>query len=174
MTPNEPTVLVDSELLAIYLNDHWAGAAAGGALARRLWRQNASSDWGDRLRRLAEEIKEDDQTLARLRSHFSVDGGRAKRVFARASEIGSRLKPNGRMFGYSPLSRLLEAEAMLSGVAGKQRLWSACRHGLPPGSAPAFDFETLERRAGQQLELLREFHHHAAGLAFNNRAGARA
>jgi len=156
------------ELLSIYLDDHWAGAAAGASVAKRMLRQNRNTRWAEDLAWLREQIESDRSTLSELRKRLQVSGGKTKRRLAVAVERISRLKPNGRMVRYSPLSRVLEAEAMMSGITGKQRLWAALRHGQPMAvDLSGFDFEKLERRAEEQIEMLRTFHHEAAAVAFS-------
>lgn len=160
------------ELLSIYLDDHWAGAAAGGRLANRMLRQVRSTGWAEDMAWLCEQIESDDRILSELRQRLQTSGGKAKRRLAVMIETISRLKPNGRIVGYSPLSRVLEAEALMSGSAGKQRLWAALRHGQPmTADLSGFDFEVLERRAEEQIEMLRSFHHQAAAVAFSTDIG---
>lgn len=157
----------DMRLVEIYLDDHWAGAAAGIAVARRLAANNSNTQWGARLSDLVDQIEEDDETLARIRSSLGVDGGKAKRVLALAGERLARLKLNGRLISYSPLSRLLECEGIEAGVSAKRRLWSALLVGM--GDFPElseYDFERLMQRADDQLDLLRQFHSHAASIVF--------
>lgn len=158
---------LDWRLLEIYLDDHWAGAAAGESLARRLHRNNSRTVWADKLAWLVAQIEADDRTLADLRDTLGMDSGGVKRALALFAERVSRLKLNGQAFGYSPLSRVIEAEAMMAGIAGKHRLWAALRHGLREDLAPpGFDFAELERRAEEQLDVLRSFHQEAAAIAF--------
>lgn len=156
--------LVAADYIEIYLNDHWAGAGAGVAVARRLARHNRKTVWADRLRTLARDIEEDEHTFAAIRQAMGVSGGRFKRLLALVGERLSALKPNGGSFGYSPLSRILESEMMLAGVSAKHRLWvslqACCRE--DPRLA-GVDVERLEKRAEEQLELLRDFHRDAAG-----------
>mgnify|MGYP002624834456 CR=1 FL=1 len=152
--------------LEIYLNDHCAGAVAGVRLAKRLARQNSGSRWADDLRELAEEIETDARILARLRKDLKISGGEIKRLIALLGMRVSSLKPNGQLRGYSPLSRLLEAEALQSGVISKQRLWAALAD-ASRSDLEAYDFEELDRRAKRQQELLRDFHHDAARTALS-------
>ena len=57
------------DLLAIYLNDHLAGATAARELVRRAASRNRGSDYGRVLERLAAEIDEDrDALLAIMRA----------------------------------------------------------------------------------------------------------
>lgn len=158
-----------NRLLAIYLDDHWAGAGAGRALARRLHRHNDPGPWADRLRRLADEIDRDLGTLDDVRAALDLDGGGVKRALALAGERAGRLKPNGRILRHSPLSRVIEAEALMAGVAAKHRLWAALQECT--GNRPeleAFDFAALARTAEDQLEMLRAFHREAAADAFSS------
>ncbi|HET8739814.1 MAG TPA: hypothetical protein VFO17_08795 [Acidimicrobiia bacterium] len=150
------------KLVAIYLNDHWAGAGAGKALAKRVEGHNRGTEWGPILAEVATQIAEDERTLRELRERLGVGGGAAKRFLAVAGERVSRLKLNGRLVGFSPLSRLLEIEALICGVAGKKCLWSALR--AIPGSTDLSDFELerLEQRAIEQMEILMSAHEKAA------------
>ena len=51
----------------------------------------------------------------------------AKQVVGWLGEKAGRLKPNGQLRGYSPLSRLVELEGLALGVTGKLALWKALR-----------------------------------------------
>src|SRR5215203_957460 len=105
--------------LEIYLADHLAAAAAGLALVRRAARSNTGTRTGDTLRRLTFEIDEDRHTLRRLVTDLGFTGSKPKEVVAWAAEKMGRLKRNGQLRGYSPLSRVLELEALSVGIAGK-------------------------------------------------------
>lgn len=159
-----PATRSDAErLLGIYLDDHRAGAGAGSALADRLATAGGGTEWGQRLRALADEIHADEQTLLAVREALGIGGGGLKRTLARIAERLGRLTPNGRIIRRSPLSTLVECEVLMAGVAGKQRLWAALRVGL--GDDPrlaAVELTDAERRADLQLETLREFHEHVA------------
>lgn len=160
------------ELLATYLDDHRAGAAAGKSLSRRMARENSDTGWADRLTGLADDIEADDRTLGELRKVLGVRGGLAKRVLATVAAGAGRLKLNRRIVGYSPLSRVLEAEAMMAGVIAKKCLWVAMRsRGDLDDHTALFDFSALEARAQDQIELLAEFHEAAAKAAFTGAGG---
>lgn len=101
-------------------------------------------------------------------------GGLAKRALARVAAQAGRLKLNHRLVGYSPLSRVLEAEAMLAGVTAKKCLWAAMRsRGDTEDQTAQFDFASLEKRASDQIQLLTEFHEAAAKAAFTGDDGRR-
>ena len=90
--------------LSIYLDDHRAGATAGTDLARRLWRTNRSGPWGTELKEIRELIKAEKETLDSVRAAVGVSGGQAKRTLALLSAQVARLKPNGHLLRYSPLT----------------------------------------------------------------------
>jgi hypothetical protein len=156
------------KLLQIYLDDHWAGAAAGRALAQRLFANNRNTEWGDRLLDLVNQIDQDHRILGEIRDALGFDGGKAKRYLALAGERVGRLKPNGRMVSYSPLSRLLECEAMEAGVSGKRSLWVSLNEAVQGAGLAGYDFGELISRADAQIDLLRSFHSEAAAQAFRD------
>jgi hypothetical protein len=142
-----------------YLNDHRAGATAGTALVRRIWRSNRRTKWGPVIEKVAETIEQDLVVLDEVRDAAGVSGGDLKRVAALLTERAGRLKLNGHILTYSPLSRVLELEALMSAVRGKQSLWVALRTAAP--SHPEwsdFDFAALEERGSEQLETLGRVH----------------
>jgi len=142
-----------SELLEVYLNDHLAGATAGVALARRL--ADAEAGWAPDLGRLADEIREDRSALLELMRLLDVRPRRYKSVLAWAGEKAARLKPNLRLVRRSPLSRVLELEAMRLGVEGKMAGWRTLHEvaGTEP-RLPAARLEALLARARVQAEEL--------------------
>jgi hypothetical protein len=151
--------------LAIYLNDHLSGATVGVELARRTARENAGNSVGVFLSdSLLPEIVEDRRTLLRLMAALGVRPSHGKQLAGWALEKVGRLKPNGRVRGYSPLSRLLELEGLAAGIHAKQALWVSLAAALDPATAPGFDFDALAGRADSQRRRL-EDHRRAAATA---------
>src|SRR4051812_49743271 len=122
---------VDARLIAIYLNDHLAGATGGLELARRALGANRGSDFEAPLERLATEIAEDRDALVDVMGRLGVARDPLKVWAGWAAEKWGRLKLNGRISGYSPLSRVLELEVLALGVEGKRTMW----RGAAPGVA---------------------------------------
>jgi hypothetical protein len=116
---------VPARLLPIYLNDHLAGATVGLELARRALRENEGTELGAFLGELLAEIREDRQTLIRLMERLGVARSPVKIAASWTAEKLGRLKLNGRLTGYSPLSRLLELEGLAGGIEAKRALWLA-------------------------------------------------
>src|SRR5947208_8721296 len=107
---------VDLRMLGIYLNDHRAGATAGLEIARRSLGSNRGNAYGDFLERLAVEIEEDLHTLEDLMDTLGIGRDRPKSTAAWLGEKAGRLKLNGRLLSYSPMSRVVEIEVLCLGV----------------------------------------------------------
>jgi hypothetical protein len=141
--------------LAIYLNDHLAGATAGTALARRTAGANADRPSGPALQQLAAEIEEDRRSLLDVMSRLDVKRDRIKVWAGSAAEKAGRLKLNGELLRYSPLSRVVELEGLGLGVVGKLAMWRALRQTL--ASDPrldGIDLDALIARAEGQRDRL--------------------
>jgi hypothetical protein len=107
------------------------------------------------------DLEADAATLAAVAARLSVPDDPLKRALARAGELVGRLKPNGRLNTYSPLSRLLEIEVLLAGMDAKRSLWRSLDT-LAVEELSDFDFEELQRRASDQRARLIGFHAQAA------------
>jgi hypothetical protein len=153
-------------LLAIYLNDHLAGATLGVELARRSRAANEDDpELGPALASLCAEIEQDRATLELLMDRLEISRSRVKPAGAWVSERLGRLKLNGRWTGYSPLSRLIELEGLHLGITGKLRMWEVV--GETVGDrAGAIDFGQLAERAAAQRDRVGEMHRAAAARAF--------
>jgi hypothetical protein len=151
--------------LGIYLNDHLAGATLGLDLVRRARSSNEGNAYGDELAQLAREIEEDRESLLRLMEELDVPRDQLKIASAWVAEKVGRLKLNGSLFSYSPLSRLVELEGLSLGVTGKLSLWENLRTATP-GGVSSVDLDQLIERARSQLERLEDMRKRAAAEAF--------
>lgn len=152
-------------MLAIYLNDHLAGATVGVELAGRLRGSNEGDpEFGPALAEICAEIEADRETLKEMMDRLGVDRSKLKPLVATLGERLGRLKPNGQLRGYSPLSRLDELELLQIGVVGKRRLWRALEH-THADDLPDFELGALAERATEQLRRLEALHLKAAALA---------
>jgi hypothetical protein len=134
-------------LLEIYLADHLAASTAGLELARRSARSNAGNATGEFLRGLVVEIEDDRETLKRVIAKLGFRPSRPKEAAAWVAEKVGRLKLNGQVRGYSPLSRVLELESLAVGIAGKEALWRALQRVV---AVDTVDLEGLIERARRQ------------------------
>jgi hypothetical protein len=154
------------KLLAVYLQDHHAGAVTGLNLARRIAGENEGTPYGEELARIAREIEQDQQTLEKLMAELDVGTDRIKDTVAWGGEKLGRLKPNARWFSYSPLSRLVELEGLVIGVTGKLGLWRALQRVAPEiDGLDGVDFAALAARASEQRARLEDLRLSAAAEA---------
>ncbi len=151
--------------LAIYLNDHLAGSTLGLDLAKRSHSSNEGNAYGDALADLAREIEEDREALLSLMDELDVPKDHLKVASAWAAEKIGRLKLNGSLFSYSPLSRLVELEGLYLGVTGKLSLWTNLKTATPGGLTSA-DLDELIARAESQRSRLEDLRRRAAAEAF--------
>ncbi|MFJ7589367.1 hypothetical protein ACIQZO_18705 [Streptomyces sp. NPDC097617] len=150
-------------LLAIYLNDHLAGAGSGVSLIRRMARAHRGTPAGPPLAELAEQIAEDRESLREIMTAFDVPAQWHRVVVGRLAEKAGRVKLNGRLVSRSPLSDVLELEAMRIGVEGKASLWQSL--GILADTADHLDRAAIDRllsRARHQAAVLEGLHVEAA------------
>ena len=88
------------------------------------------------------------------------------------SERVGRLKLNGRVRTYSPLSRFIELDFLAIGIDGKKLLWATLRDLADFRSRlPDVDFEHLIERAERQRAAIEPFRADAARAALGGAAG---
>jgi hypothetical protein len=88
---------------------------------------------------------------------LGIDASPVKPAGAWLLEKAGRLKLNGQLRGYSPLSPLVELEGLEAGVSGKRSLWQVLGHAFPAAARlERFDFDALVVRADEQLQGLQE------------------
>jgi hypothetical protein len=151
------------KLLRIYMQDHLAAATGGVQLARRARGANEGTTYGDALARIADEIEADRRSLEAMMEDLGFGADRAKNLALWAAEKAGRLKTNGQLRGYSPLSRLIELEGLVAGINGKLSLWRALIEVAP--SQPKLDTDRLQRlleRGEEQLATVEELRTRAA------------
>jgi len=146
-----------SRLLGIYLNDHLAGATGGVGLARRLAESFQDSAHRGELADIADQVGGDRRTLLAVMGDLRIPVNRFKVAAGWLGEKVGRLKLNARLIERSPLSGVIELEAMSLGVAGKIAGWRSLREisehrpELDPGR-----FDRLIDQAEHQLAVLEE------------------
>jgi hypothetical protein len=155
------------DLLAIYLNDHLAGATAARELVRRAASSNRGSDYGRFLKLLATDLDEDRNTLLDIMRSLGAAVDQLKVLGGWGAEKLGRFKLNGRLLGYSPLSRVLELETLALGVRGKLALWRTLELLGPERPAlESFELPYLITRAERQLNEIEGYRLRAGAEAF--------
>jgi hypothetical protein len=158
---------MERKLLRIYLQDHLAGSTGGLELARRVRGANEDTPYGEPLAKLADDIEADRRSLESIMDDLGFGADRAKNVAFWAAEKAGRLKLNGQIRGYSPLSRMIEIEGLITGVNAKLSLWRTLRD--VAGSVTELDADRLARlieRAERQIGTLHELRTRAGRDAF--------
>jgi hypothetical protein len=153
--------MAEEKLLRIYLNDHLATASAAAALARRAQRSNSGGELGRFLEELAAELEDDLANVESAMRELGLKPSAVKRSLGVVGERIGRLKLNGRIVSYSPLSRLAELEGLSALVAHNACLWRTLEM---LGVARAAG---LAERSEGQVAALRRHRLDAARLAFH-------
>jgi hypothetical protein len=149
-------------LLGIYLNDHFGGSTGGVQMARRARDANEGTEFALPLAVVCREIEEDRATLETVMEELGIGRSRVKPALAWLGEKVGRLKPNGRLRGYSPLSRVVELETLVLGITGKLRLWRLLDRVLDGESAA--DLPALAARAEGQRDRVEDLQRRAIAL----------
>lgn len=154
-------------LLGIYLNDHLVGATAGGEMFRRSAR-SARGPAKQELERLTAEVVHDRKSLLELMRVMAVPVRRYKVLGGWVLEKVGRLKFNGHLLSRSPLSDLVELEALLLGVQGKAAGFRALRNLADQDARlDAAQLDRLIGRAERQAEVLEPLRMQAAQRVFH-------
>jgi hypothetical protein len=155
------------DLLALYVEDHLALSLAGLRLAKRCERENRGNELGLFLARLVPELEEDRAVLMNVAHALGGARSRVKEVLAATGELVARLKLNGRILGYSELSRVWELEGLMAGTQSRRSLWRILgKFGSKDPRLAGFEFEQFEERARGHQEELERWHLKSGRQAF--------
>ncbi|ATB26966.1 hypothetical protein [Melittangium boletus] len=158
---------VNLDLLRIYLNDHLMGSVLGLELARRSHAENEDHPVGGFLASLVDELQAERATLKSVMLALDLKRDVLKQGAAWVGEKLGRLKFNGRLMSYSPLSRLVALEALSLGTEGRLSMWRTLRRlASRDARLGRFDFNVLIHRAEQQRRALERWRQQASDEAF--------
>lgn len=171
-----PAHLLGVDLVALYVQDHLALSLGGVRLAERALRENRDGPFGEFLGRFVGELQQDRDTLKELAARLGGARSTVKELVVFAGELVGRLKLNGRLLGYSPLSRVWELEGLMAGTDSRRGLWRLLARAQKKDPRLAgFDFARLEARARGHREELDRLRLLAAEVMLGaGRAGGRA
>jgi hypothetical protein len=152
-----------SDLLAIYLNDHAAASAGAAGLTHRIIKSRPADIDFTVFEPLAEELADDRTTLLELMGRVGVVRTRYKEVAGAAAERIGRLKLNGSLVHRSPLSSVVELEALSLAIAGTRTAWRTLRMLADTDSRlDAAQLDALIARADRQLDIVERLRRSAA------------
>lgn len=146
------------ELLGTYLNDHFAGASAGSALAQKISSENTGTEYGSFLSELAREVEQDRATLEDLINKLGIEKNPIKEATGWILEKVSRIKLSDTLTGSEDLKRLLEFETLSLGIEGKLVMWRSLKEvGDSYPELASADLDNLVKRAENQRATLEEY-----------------
>ena len=152
-----------TEMLHTYMQDHHAGAAAGLDLFRRVAESHNDPDVREAVKRIADETVEDLTGLEELMTLAGTSPSPLKDLPARAAEKVGQLKPNRRVSERSPLSDLVELEALTMAVTGKKMGFRALLE-IEDARLPTPTLQNLFDRAERHARELEELRARCAGV----------
>ena len=114
-------------MLAIYLRHHVAASRGGVDLFHRSARTQLSNEARQELRDLAAEVTQDREQLLRILRRLDISRPKFAEVLVGVAEGLRQLKPNGTLLRRSPLSDVMELEALSTAVTAKRLGWVTLR-----------------------------------------------
>lgn len=163
-------VPTDHRLLAIYLNDHYALLRGALTRAERLTAADGHLPGGAVLREVAELLSDDAGALRSLITGLDLEVRGYKAVLTGVAERLGRFKPNGHLLTRSPLSRVVELDAMRTALQDDAAVWRVLRALAETDSrVQATDTDTRVGRAVQHAEVVEQLRIDAAVRALGGR-----
>lgn len=157
----------DESFLRIYMNDQLALGVLWREVAKRAATNNRGTELGTVLESVAAAIAGDVETFEDLMRRLEITVNPVKPAIAVVAERVGRLKPNGRLLEYSPLSRFAELDFLAIGIDGKKQLWANLRDLAGLGSRlPDVDFDRLIESAESQRRAIEPYRVEAGREAF--------
>lgn len=157
---------LDRDLLSIYLDDHHAGAVGGLELAKRAKASNPGGSLGRFLSELVRDLENDQEALRQLMGELGMRWKTPKAAAGWLAEKAGRLKLNGRLIEYSPLSRVVELEGLISGSRARASLFRTLAATMSEAQRVTYTLEQRAERALVHVEALDRFRVEASKEAF--------
>lgn len=137
------------DALAVYLQDHLAGAVFGIELVEALEHDHRGDELGGAAVAWRIEIEADQATLREIVDHVGAAPGTVKEAISWIAEKAARLKL--RRQSQSDLGTFETLETLALGILGKEKLWVALQVcAASEARLAGFDFVRLAERARQQ------------------------
>jgi len=139
---------VSKEHLAVYLNDHLAGANLALEIVDHL--ADETPDLASSLATLKAEIDEDRGQLKALMASLNISESRVRKAGSWIAEQVAEAKLEVDDDQNGPLRRLERLEALALGIEGKIALWRALDAVPEKGAIGQINYERLCRRGEEQ------------------------
>ena len=136
-----------------YLNDHLAGSVSALELLAYWKKLYKGKPLGAFFSDIEAEIQVDQDTLRDLMHSLEIEESNVRQAGAWAAEKRGRARFMIAGDEAEGLGLMLALEGLIMGITGKKLLWRALAATNLP-KLEAFDFQNLQRRAEQQVELL--------------------
>lgn len=114
-------------MMAIYLRHHVAASRGGLDLFQRSARSQLRAETRGELRDLAGDVSQDRAQLLAILQRLGIPRPRMAEAVVGVAETLGRLKPNGTLVRRSPLSDVVELEALSTAVTAKRLGWVTLR-----------------------------------------------
>ena len=151
--------------LVVYLRNHDAALAAGAARLGLTARSHLHASARAVLDGLVEEVRADRESLGRVMGALGIPPSRTQRATTLVAERLGRLKPNGSWSQRTPLTDVVELEALSLAALGTLRLWQTLLtwqqlEGLGPLTSRLHDLDlpALVSTARRRIEALERLH----------------
>ncbi len=153
-----PSVHDRRKLLRTWVQDRIAASTFTFALLKRSIRNNKGTLFAPALKSILDELYEERDVLDQLAASCGAPRPVAKQAAGWLAEKVERLKLDGHLVGYSPLSRVLEIEMISAGTYSREMGW-VCLAELADEDRPELDFDweariRVARRHRKDLEQL--------------------
>jgi hypothetical protein len=158
---------INANNLAVYLNDHLAGAAAALELLDNLLAKFPNSNVSELAREIRQEIDADREELVSIMNRLHIDQSKTRKASAWLAEKAAEAKLylDDSSAGTLRLFEMIEAISL--GIEGKRALWMALARIVNQVPELAdIDFNRLIQRAQDQRARLEPFRRQAAVDAF--------
>jgi hypothetical protein len=154
-----------------YLNDHLAGSISALELIAHWAEVHKGEPIGSFFVETEREIKADQDTLRDVMRTLGIEESKVRQAGAWAAEKVGRARLV--IAGDEPdsLGLVLTFEGLIMGVTGKKLLWRVLAAATLP-QLNGYDFEELQRHAGQQIERIEAERIRAARKAFAGTSGS--
>jgi hypothetical protein len=161
--------MINEDRLGNYLQDHYAGSSAGIELFRRAAQQQSDPVARTELTAMIEEVENDRAALERFLTAAGSKPDPVKNAGAWLAEKLGRLKPNGELLHRSPLSDVVELEALRIAVEGKAAGWRVLRRLAEDDDRfDRSELDQLLKSAADQIDRLEKLRMATAERVFLN------